>query len=73
MNGVDGKIEDHPTLDVGLRFLNQGHRTRHGKVPAYLGCSAWLWLRGRHPYWDNPFEREAYALESGNSSAAGES
>jgi hypothetical protein len=42
-------------------------------IPAYLGCSAWLWLRGRHPYWDNPFEREAYALESGNSSAAGES
>ena len=29
-------------------------------IPAYLGCSAWLWLRGKHPYWDNPFEREAY-------------
>ena len=32
-------------------------------VPAYLGCSAWLWLRGRDPYWDNPFEREAYREE----------
>lgn len=28
--------------------------------PAYLGCSLWLWLRGRQPYRDNPFEREAY-------------
>lgn len=34
-------------------------------VPAYLGCSAWLWFRGRHPYWDNPFEREAYNKEFG--------
>jgi hypothetical protein len=29
-------------------------------IPAYGLCSAWLWLRGRRPYWDNPFEREAY-------------
>jgi hypothetical protein len=34
-------------------------------VPVYLGCSAWLWLRGRNPYWDNPFEREAYGNEIG--------
>jgi hypothetical protein len=35
-------------------------------IPAYLGASAWLWLRGRHPYWDNPFEKEAYGLEFGS-------
>jgi hypothetical protein len=29
-------------------------------LPAYGCCAAWLWLRGRHGYWDNPFEREAY-------------
>jgi hypothetical protein len=29
-------------------------------VPAYLGCSLVQWLRGRDPYRDNPFEREAY-------------
>jgi hypothetical protein len=29
--------------------------------PAYLGCSLYLWLRGRDPYHDNPFEREAYS------------
>jgi hypothetical protein len=29
-------------------------------VPAYLLSSLWAWYRGRHPYWDNPFEREAY-------------
>ncbi len=28
--------------------------------PAYLGCSLVLWLMGRRPYRDNPFEREAY-------------
>ena len=30
--------------------------------PAYLLAGAWQLLRGRHPYWDNPFERQAYAL-----------
>jgi hypothetical protein len=29
-------------------------------VPAYLGCWAILWLRGKNPYLDNPFEREAF-------------
>lgn len=29
-------------------------------VPAYLGGSLVAWLRGRHPYGDNPFEREAF-------------
>ena len=28
--------------------------------PAYLGCSLALWLLGRSPYLDNPFEKEAY-------------
>lgn len=28
--------------------------------PAYLSCSAVLWLRGRDAYRDNPFERDAY-------------
>jgi hypothetical protein len=28
--------------------------------PAYLGCSLVLWLAGRRPYRDNPFERQAY-------------
>ena len=28
--------------------------------PAYLGCCLVLWLMRRKPYWDNPFEREAF-------------
>jgi hypothetical protein len=28
--------------------------------PAYLGCSLVLWLAGRRPYRDNPFERQAF-------------
>ncbi len=31
-------------------------------VPAYLGCSLWLWIRHRNPYLDNPFEVEAYTI-----------
>lgn len=31
-------------------------------IPVYLGCSLWLWLRGKNPYFDNPFEKEAYRI-----------
>lgn len=30
-------------------------------LPAYLLSSFWQWLRGRDPYRDNAFERQAYA------------
>ncbi len=29
-------------------------------IPAYLASSLWLYWSGRDPYWDNPFERDAY-------------
>ncbi len=29
-------------------------------IPAYLGWSCYLWLRRLDPYYDNPFEVEAY-------------
>lgn len=32
-------------------------------IPAYLVCSALVFLRGGRAYEDNPFEREAYALD----------
>jgi hypothetical protein len=32
-------------------------------VPAYFLAAFWQWLRGKHPYWDNPFEKEAYERE----------
>jgi len=32
-------------------------------LPLYLIASSVLYLRGRHPYLDNPFEREAYGEE----------
>jgi hypothetical protein len=32
--------------------------------PAYLGSSLWQWLRGRDPYRDNHFEREAFDREA---------
>ncbi|MCS7021034.1 MAG: hypothetical protein NZU63_04285 [Gemmataceae bacterium] len=30
-------------------------------LPAYGLSSLWAWCRGRHPYFDNWFERQAYA------------
>jgi hypothetical protein len=33
-------------------------------VPAYLAASLWAIARGRHPYWGNRFEREAYSDRS---------
>jgi hypothetical protein len=33
--------------------------------PAYLLCMTWLWIMGRNPYRDNPFEREAYRESGG--------
>ena len=32
-------------------------------IQAYGLTSLWARLRGRHPYWDNGFEREAYQVE----------
>jgi hypothetical protein len=32
-------------------------------IPAYLAAGVWAWLRGRDAYYDNPFEREAFARE----------
>ncbi|HID77748.1 MAG TPA: hypothetical protein EYP56_17350 [Planctomycetaceae bacterium] len=32
-------------------------------VPAYLICWLVLWIRGKNPYHDNPFEKEAYRRE----------
>ena len=29
-------------------------------VPAYVLCWAFLWLAGKNPYYDNPFERQAF-------------
>ena len=33
-------------------------------VPVYLLCSLGLWLAGKDPYRDNPFEREAYGSDA---------
>ena len=33
-------------------------------APAYLGASVYLYLRGRDAYRENPFEVEAYAIDT---------
>ena len=32
-------------------------------LPAYLLLAIWIRFRGRHPYYDHPFEREAFVAE----------
>ena len=31
-------------------------------IPAYFLASGWMWWKGKNPYWDNPFEVEAYGI-----------
>ena len=57
---------DHATLDQ-VRAHEQVHvrqYERWGAVffPLYIGSSLVQLLRGRDPYWNNCFEREAYAV-----------
>jgi hypothetical protein len=56
---------DHEMLAT-LRAHEQVHVRQYARwgplfVPAYLLSSLWQALRGRRPYLDNHFEREAYA------------
>lgn len=46
-----------------LIHVRQYERWGPAFLPAYLGCSAYLWLRGKNFYRDNPFEREAFDQE----------
>ena len=46
--------------DHELVHVRQYERWGPFFIPAYLLCSLVLFLRGRNPYRDNPFEKEAY-------------
>jgi hypothetical protein len=48
------------TREHELVHVRQYERWGPFFIPAYLCCSAYLWLVGRDSYLDNPFEREAY-------------
>lgn len=59
---VLGRSERH--LDAcrphQLVHVNQYERWGPLFVPIYLTCWCILWCCGKHPYYDNPFERQAY-------------
>jgi hypothetical protein len=57
--GVDSAALDD-TRDHERIHVAQYERWGPAFLPAYGLCSLALWLAGREPYWDNPFEREAY-------------
>lgn len=54
-------ISTHPHELVHVR---QYERWGPFFVPAYMICGVWLWWNNGDAYWDNPFEKEAYRLES---------
>ncbi|HVU87446.1 MAG TPA: hypothetical protein VHD36_08990 [Pirellulales bacterium] len=57
--GLDQQaLED--TREHELVHVAQYERWGPAFLPAYGLCALALWLTGRQPYWDNPFEREAY-------------
>ena len=55
------------TLDVCRRHehvhIRQYCRWGPLFLPAYALCSLWAWWQGRHPYYDNWFEKQAYAQD----------
>jgi hypothetical protein len=56
----EGDLDD--AYDHELVHVRQYERWGPLFVPAYFVAAAWQMWHGRHPYWDNPFEREAYEL-----------
>lgn len=44
-----------------LVHVRQYERWGPAFVPAYLFWWIVLWFAGKHPYFDNPFEREAFS------------
>ncbi|MGI9516263.1 MAG: hypothetical protein ACR2NP_04390 [Pirellulaceae bacterium] len=58
--------QTQPALDI-VREHEHVHVRQYERwgplfIPLYLGASVILWLQGKDPYLDNPFEVEAYAI-----------
>lgn len=56
------RTRDHERVHV-----RQCERWGPAFLPAYLLCSAWMFLTRQDPYRDNPFEKEAFARANGTS------
>ncbi len=59
--GRDGEALDYARAHE-LVHVHQYERWGPLFIPAYIACSAVIWLRGGDAYRDNPFERQAYAI-----------
>jgi len=57
------------TRDHELVHVRQCERWGPLFLPAYLACSLVLWVARRDPYYDNPFEREAYRHDGRDTTA----
>lgn len=56
--GRDPKCLDY-CRDHEQAHVRQAERWGPAFIPVYLLASVWVWARGRHYYYDNPFERDA--------------
>lgn len=73
-HSILGKTADALEMARDHEHVHIGQFERWGPLmgPAYLGASAWVWLRGGRAYRDNPFEREAYDADDARRLAAEE-
>lgn len=66
---------DEAALDLTRRHehvhVRQYERWGPAFIAVYLGISAWLYLRGKDGYRENPFEIEAYAVDDPGSKLSG--
>lgn len=71
--GAEAMTLGHVVLGQTFLSLEKTRRHEHVHVrqyerwgifffPAYFGVMPWLWWKGSHPYFDNPFEVEAFRI-----------
>jgi hypothetical protein len=60
--GRDQECLDHSRFHEHVH-VRQFERWGPLMVPLYLGASVWCYFKGYDPYFDNPFEQEAYAAD----------
>ncbi|MFH1918873.1 MAG: hypothetical protein ABIP48_03155 [Planctomycetota bacterium] len=67
-----GKSQLDASREHELVHVRQYERWGPVFVPAYLLFWLLLWLTGRNPYYDNPFERQAFDETDGPPNAGGQ-
>jgi hypothetical protein len=70
---VLGQTDAALDISRGHELVHVRQYERWGPLmgPAYMGCSLVLWLMRRRPYYDKPFEQQAFKEAGGEYTARG--